>query len=176
MRIFSSLCLLVLAGACSPSMDDHTAADGQAQHLATVPLVIEHGEDMPDTRFDIEIALSPEQQEKGLMYREDIQAGDGMIFPMVPPRIANFWMKDTPTSLDLIFIRTDGSIARIIEHAQAGSKTPLFAEVPVAAVLELRAGSAAAHGIDTADHIFWGACTLTPKAPPTSAADNFCPG
>lgn len=176
MRFFQSLCCVALLSACSPSGEDQAATpEGQAQHLSKVPLIIEHGEGMPNTKLDIEIALTPEQQEKGLQYREDIQAEDGMIFPMVPPRMPSFWMKDTPTSLDLVFIRNDGSIARIIENAEPGSKTPLFAESPVAAVLELRAGSARSHSIDETDHVFWGACTLAPKSQPVMEADNFCP-
>jgi len=177
MRYFRSLCCVALLSACSPSMEEQGAvSDDQPQYLGKVPVVIEHGEGMPGTKLDIEIALTQEQQEKGLKHREDIQAGGGMIFPMIPPRMPSFWMKDTPTSLDLVFIRNDGSIARIIENTEPGSMTPLFAESPVAAVLELRAGGAAAHSIDAADHVFWGACTLTPEVPPVKEADNFCPG
>ena len=178
---------LVSLAACSPQgpdaetanasgqMSSEPKAGANEQHLAKVPLIIRHGEGKADTRLQVEIALTPQQQEQGLQNRTDLTAGDGMVFPMDPPRSPSFWMKDTPLPLDLIFIRTDGSVARIIANAQPGDRTPLFAEVPVAGVLELLGGSAAAIGLDEDDHVNWGECTKRVEDTGIAETGNFCP-
>lgn len=181
MRTMLALLASCLVMSCSPAPNgggNRTEAvtdENGPQHLPTVPLAIRHGELAPDRQLAVEIALTPEQQEKGLMHRIDLGAGEGMLFPMVPPRMPSFWMKDTPLSLDLVFIRTDGTIARIIAGAKANDPTPLFAEVPVAGVLELRAGEAKRLALDEADRISWGTCTRDHPAQPIVTAENFCP-
>lgn len=182
MRTMVVLLASCVAVSCSPASNgggNRTEAvtdETGPQHLATVPLVIRHGELAPDRQFAVEIALTPRQQEKGLMHRTDLSAGQGMLFPMVPPRMPSFWMKDTPLSLDIIFIRTDGGIARIIAEAKPNDPTPLFAEVPVAGVLELRGGEAKRLALDEGDRISWGACTQESSAQPIVTPENFCPG
>ena len=65
--------------------------------------------------FQVEQAKTAAEQERGLMYRTDLADNGGMLFwpypPEGPPREANFWMKNTPSALDIIFIRADGTIA-----------------------------------------------------------------
>jgi len=61
--------------------------------------------------FEVEMAVTPEEQEQGLMYRRELADGKGMLFDMGEERPAVFWMKNTYVSLDMIFIRADGSIA-----------------------------------------------------------------
>ena len=181
MRTMVAMLASCLAMSCSPAPNgsgnraEPVADEAGPQHLATVPLVIRHGELAPDRRLAVEIALTPQQQEKGLMHRTDLGAGEGMLFPMVPPRMPSFWMKDTPLSLDIVFIRTDGGIARIISGAKPNDPTPLFAEVPVAGVLELRSGEAKRLALDEGDKISWGACTQERAAKPVVTSENFCP-
>ncbi len=182
MRTIFAVLASCLAMSCSPGANgggnraEPVADDAGPQRLATVPLLIRHGELAPDRRLAVEIALTLQQQEKGLMHRTDLRAGEGMLFPMVPARMPSFWMKDTPLALDLIFIRTDGTIARIVAGAKPNDPTPLFAEVPVAGVLELRGGEARRLALDEGDTISWGTCTQEPQAPSTVTAENFCPG
>ena len=77
-----------------------------------------------------------------------------MIFPFDPPQEAGFWMRNTVIPLDILFIRADGSIARIT-HAKALDLTPLPSGEPVAAVLEIRAGRAAELDIREGDIASW---------------------
>lgn len=181
MRMTVAMLASCMAVSCSPAPKgegnrmEAVADAGEAQHLPTVPLLIRHGELAPDRRLTVEVALTPQQQEKGLMHRTDLGAGEGMLFPMAPPRMPSFWMKDTPLSLDLVFIRTDGTIARIVAGAKPNDPTPLFAEVPVAGVLELRGGEAKRLALDEGDRISWGECTRQPQPRPVVTAENFCP-
>ena len=111
-------------------------------------------------RFVVEKASTPGAQEKGLMYRTDLTADGGMLFWPYPaagggPREASFWMKNTPTALDIIFIRPDGTIARIAENTVPFSETPVTSGEPVDAVLELVGGRAAELGIAEGDRVSW---------------------
>jgi uncharacterized membrane protein (UPF0127 family) len=99
-----------------------------------------------------------------------------MVFPMMPPRTASFWMKDTPLPLDILFIHTDGSIAAIFPNTTPYSREPVSAGVPVAGVLELRGGRAAELGIAEGDRVNWGACVDEQPGKAASAEPtNFCP-
>ena len=111
-------------------------------------------------RFVVERAATPAAQEKGLMYRTDLTPDGGMLFWPYPaagggPREANFWMKNTPTALDIIFIRKDGTIARIAENTVPFSEVPIPSGEPVGAVLEIMGGRSAALGIAEGDRVTW---------------------
>ena len=93
------------------------------------------------------------------MYRTDLTDDGGMLFwpypPSGPAKVANFWMKNTPSPLDILFIRADGTIAHIAENTTPFSEDPIGSEEPVGAVLEIRGGRAAALGIAEGDRVSW---------------------
>ena len=110
--------------------------------------------------FRSEIARTPAEQAKGLMFRTGLADDYGMLFAPYPadggpPRAASFWMKDTPSPLDIIFIRADGVIARIAENAVPFDQTPISSGEAVAAVLEVRGGRTAELGIAEGDRVRW---------------------
>jgi uncharacterized membrane protein (UPF0127 family) len=109
--------------------------------------------------FRVERAVTPDEQEKGLMYRTDLTDDGGMLFWPYPPtgsaKVASFWMKNTPSSLDIIFIRADGSIATIAENTTPLSEEPVSSGEPVGAVLEIKGGRASALGISEGDKVSW---------------------
>jgi uncharacterized membrane protein (UPF0127 family) len=105
-------------------------------------------------RFTVEVARTFEQQETGLMFRRSLARNHGMIFPLDQPQMASFWMKNTLIPLDIIFIRSDGRIARIAT-AKPLDETPVLAGEPVTAVLEIRGGLAARLGIKRGDRVSW---------------------
>ena len=78
------------------------------------------------------------------MFRKSLAPDRGMIFPYTPPQHVAFWMKNTLIPLDMVFIREDGTIARIAT-AKPLDQTPVPSGEPVVAVLEIRRrpGSAA---------------------------------
>jgi uncharacterized membrane protein (UPF0127 family) len=105
-------------------------------------------------RFTVEVAATPEQQERGLMFRHALAGDRGMIFPYDPPQDVAFWMKNTLVPLDLVFIRADGTIARIT-NAEPMSLESRPAGEPIAAVLEIRGGRAAELVIKVGDVVTW---------------------
>ncbi|MDQ2892921.1 MAG: DUF192 domain-containing protein [Pseudomonadota bacterium] len=119
--------------------------------------------------LSVERATTTAEQAKGLMFRTDLAPDGGMLFWPYPAdggaaQEANFWMKDTPTPLDILFIRADGTIARIAENTIPYSEIPVSSGEPVAAVLELVGGRAAALGIAEGDTVTW------PRGPRASTA------
>ena len=105
-------------------------------------------------RFMVDVAATIEQQEKGLMFVHQLAGDRGMIFPYDPPQEVAFWMKNTLIPLDIIYIRSDGTIARITK-AEAMDLTPLPSGEPIATVLEIRGGRAAELGIREGDAVSW---------------------
>ncbi|MFS2111024.1 DUF192 domain-containing protein [Sphingomonas sp. Sphisp140] len=109
--------------------------------------------------FHVELARTTEEQERGLMFRTNIPQDGGMLFTPYPaegpPREASFWMKNTPTALDILFIRGDGTIARIGENAAPFSEDTVKSGEPVEAVLEINAGVSAKLGIKAGDKVRW---------------------
>jgi hypothetical protein len=104
--------------------------------------------------FNVQVAATPEQQERGLMFTRSLKGDEGMIFPYDPPQDVSFWMRNTLIPLDIIFIRADGTIARITQ-AKALDETPLPSGEPIVAVLEIRGGRAAELGIREGDRADW---------------------
>lgn len=97
--------------------------------------------------FITEIATTPEQMARGLMGREQVDPDAAMLFVYMPPRRAAMWMENTLVSLDLLFIREDGTVVKLIANAQPGSHRSLVSDFDVAAVLEIAGGRAAELGI-----------------------------
>jgi uncharacterized protein len=106
-------------------------------------------------QFTIEVARTSDEQARGLMFRESLAPFGGMIFPMQPPRPASFWMKNTVIPLDMIFIRADGTIARIAAETIPYSLDTVVSGEPVAAVLEIAGGRVAALNISEDDKVIW---------------------
>ncbi len=95
----------------------------------------------------VEVADTPEKRTRGLMYRRDLAANAGMLFVFPEADVLKFWMKNTPLSLDLIFLDSERRIVGIIERATPFSTRPLGPDVPAQYVLEVHGGFARRHGI-----------------------------
>jgi uncharacterized protein len=102
-------------------------------------------------RFGVELAVTPQEQEKGLMYRRSMAADAGMLFDFVTPRLASFWMRNTFIPLDMLFIAADGHIADIHERAVPQTDDAVESASKVRAVLELNGGTVARLAIKRGD-------------------------
>jgi uncharacterized membrane protein (UPF0127 family) len=103
--------------------------------------------------FAVELALTPEEQSRGLMYRRSLPEGQGMLFDFKRDQETSFWMKNTYVPLDMIFIRSDGRIQRIAENTEPLSERLVPSNGPVRAVLEVVAGTARKLGIAPGDRV-----------------------
>lgn len=106
--------------------------------------------------FEVELARTEAEQARGLMYRKPLPPHRGMIFPMQPPRAAAFWMKNTPSPLDIIFIAPGGRVLRVAAMTEPYSLDAIDSGGPVEAVLEIRGGRAAEIGLRPGDKVEWG--------------------
>ena len=103
--------------------------------------------------FAVEIADTEAQREKGLMFRKNLPDGQGMLFDFKREQDVSFWMQNTYIPLDMIFIRGDGPILRIVENAEPLSTRLIPSGGPVLAVLEVIGGTAHKLGIAPGDRV-----------------------
>jgi len=89
------------------------------------------------------------------MFRTSLAADEGMIFPFPRPRVASFWMRNTLIPLDMIFVRADGTIARIAANTIPHNEESVSSGEPVVAVLEIKGGRSAELGISEGDRVSW---------------------
>ena len=116
----------------------------------TLSIVNQHGKRFT---FTVEQALTPKQQETGLMFRKAVAADTGMIFPWNPPQVSRMWMKNTLVPLDMLFIGPHGTIRHIANDTVPQSLRVISSHVPVAATLELQGGITAKDDIDVGDKV-----------------------
>ncbi len=114
-------------------------------------IVSENGEH----RFEIEVARTPEEQARGLMYRQSLAPTAGMLFTYTNARNVAMWMRNTYIPLDMIFIGADWRITRIAERTIPLSLITVASEGPVVAVLEVNAGTASRLGLRPGDRVVY---------------------
>jgi len=127
-----------------------TFAAGIPEHLVVTRLEIETG-DHQSHSFRVSVAVKPEDRQRGLMYVKDLHPDQGMLFDLGESRVASMWMKNTPLPLDMLFIRADGHISSIVRETEPFSRTPIYSNEPVIAVLELLGGTCDRLGIHPGD-------------------------
>ncbi|WP_239013957.1 DUF192 domain-containing protein [Archangium violaceum] len=91
-------------------------------------------------RVDVEVAATPEARERGLMWRTELPAGQGMLFIFPLEEVQRFWMRNTLIPLDMIFINSAGRIVGIVERAVPRSRVSRSVGVPGRYVLEVPGG------------------------------------
>lgn len=97
--------------------------------------------------LDVELAETPEQQTRGLMFRTEMANDAGMLFVFDEATVHSFWMRDTCIPLDMLFITADGLIVGIAESVPTMNDASRAVRCPSLYVLEVNAGWARAHGV-----------------------------
>jgi uncharacterized protein len=103
--------------------------------------------------FTVEMAIKPDQQTVGLMFRPTVPADGGMLFDWGTARDSQMWMRNTIAPLDMVFINGDGTIRSIAENTVPESLAIIDSRGPVRATLELAAGSTARLNIRVGDRV-----------------------
>ena len=104
--------------------------------------------------FDVELALTPKEQQKGLMFREEMPEMHGMLFVFGSEFTRSFWMKNTLIPLDIIFIERDGRIQHVHSMAKPLDESAVSSGAPSYAVLEINGGLANKLDIKPGDYIY----------------------
>ena len=115
-------------------------------------LTIQTRENGPVT-FEVELAVTPEQTQEGLMYRLYLPPNKGMLFIEPEDRVWSMWMKNTFIPLDMLFIDRNGMIVKVAKNAKPHDLTPINSPQKVAGVLEIGGGVAADQGIAVGDKV-----------------------
>lgn len=133
-----ALALLWLAGASA-------AADEAGSQLDRIFLRSTLQISTPDARlhkFDVWVADDDQRRARGLMFVTKMPEQQGMLFIYPQPQPVAMWMKNTHIALDMLFVRADGRIERVVENTEPMSTKTIESGGPVLAVIELNAGTA----------------------------------
>jgi uncharacterized membrane protein (UPF0127 family) len=103
--------------------------------------------------FNVEMALKPDQQIVGEMFRKSVPEDGGMLFDWGAPRESQMWMKNTLVPLDMVFVNADGTIRSIAEDTVPESLATIDSRGPVRATLELAGGVTAKLNIRVGDKV-----------------------
>ena len=140
--LLGSMAALVLA-ACAQS----TPVDSTGRPLEPLTVVTGTGEH----EFMVEIADDEAERQRGLMFREPLEDDRGMLFQFPDVAERGFWMHNTPSPLDIIYIGQDGRIVSIAANATPFSDQSIPSNGAASGVLEIRGGRAAEIGAKAGD-------------------------
>lgn len=140
------LALLLVLASCARS---HSASVEVVTAQRTIPVAVE-------------LATTPDTRQLGLMYRDELAAGNGMLFIFPESAPQSFWMKNTKIPLDILFIDDTGRIVRLHARTTPFSEDSLSSDAPVRFVLEVPGGFCADNGIAEGDTVHLGALASHP--------------
>ncbi len=119
----------------------------------------------PDGRvltLEAQVASTPPQQAKGLMFRRHLPESEGMLFVYDREEELGFYMANCFISLDMIFMDRDRVVVGVIERAKPMDPTILSIGRPSQYVLEVNGGFAERHGIVPGTRITWNDASISP--------------
>jgi uncharacterized membrane protein (UPF0127 family) len=105
----------------------------------------------PRATVAVEVANTGTQRELGLMYRKHLDENAGMIFVFPDAAHRDFWMHNTPISLDLIFADATARVMGIVANAEPFSDKLVGVEGDSEYVLEVNGGFCAKNAIKAGD-------------------------
>lgn len=162
--LLSALLVALVAGACETSA--HGKDAGTSAQMAPPKRVITDvtdkdyvGPALPKATVllkdafggthsvDVEVAATSNSRQRGLMWREKLADGAGMLFIFPDDEVQSFWMRNTLIPLDMIFINAAGKVVGIVENAAPKTLTARTVGVPGRYVLEVPGGWSARVGI-----------------------------
>ncbi len=146
-RVVSLTLALALAGCRSG------AAAGATDGATPTPRVVIDSPSGRSSAVRVEVARTPAEVERGLMFRERLGPDEGMLFVFPESSDHSFWMKNTLLPLDMIFADERGTVVGVIERAEPLSTVARSVGVPSRYVLEVNGGWTAAHGVAAGDRL-----------------------
>lgn len=111
-------------------------------------------------RFCVELAVTPEERARGLMFRDSLADGHGMVFLFEHEEHQSFWMKNTRIPLDILYFDAERRLVSASERTppcRLGDRCPSYpSDGPAKYVLELNAGEAARLGLQRGAELKFG--------------------
>jgi uncharacterized protein len=147
MKRIGFMAWVVLTGALAAGPPAHAQEAARIEPMSIVTAT-------SATLFAAEIADNAELRDRGLMFRHVLPQDRAMLFDFENPRPAAMWMKNTYISLDMLFVRADGTIAAIAENTEPLSTQTISVDEPVLGVVELAAGTVKRLGIKRDDKVY----------------------
>lgn len=154
-----SVPMVLALSACTPDAADRPAEPTVVETsvhpvsgLEVIPVTVTT--DSESFTFASELADTVPKQRQGLMFRTEMGADEGMIFPYDPPEALGFWMRNTVLPLDIIFIGPDNRILNI-EAGVPYNEVSVQSDGLAIAVLELNQGRSEELGIAPGDLVEW---------------------
>lgn len=144
--VVGTLALGLALSACAKSSAPVDEAGRPLEELKIVTASGEH-------EILVEIADDEPERERGLMFRPPLADDRGMLFQFPDSAERSFWMRNTPSSLDILYIDPTGSIVSIAHHATPYSESPIPSNGAANGVLELKAGRAEEIGAKAGDKV-----------------------
>ena len=120
--------------------------DGDVPNAET-PVVVLRPPGRPEVRVRVEVARTPAERSRGLMFREELEADAGMLFIYEREGNRSFWMKNTLIPLDMLFISKEFRVVGVVENAEPETETLRRIDRPSQFGLEVNAGFVAENGI-----------------------------
>lgn len=111
-------------------------------HTSGETLIVYSDNGLETCRFDVELAVTREDQARGLMFRKTLNDRAGMFFVFDKEEVRHFWMKNTLIPLDMVFIDSHFIIVDIHKGATPLDETIISSRKPAKYVLEINAGKA----------------------------------
>jgi len=152
--LFYFIAALFVITACTQPAPTSTTDVGEAPPLSHVPLPQAA---LPDGfMVNLELASTPEETTTGLMFRPALAADRGLLLLWPEERLATIWMMNVLVPLDIVFLDDAGQVVELVVDAQPCSAEPcprFTTSRPARAVLEMSAGTAAAHGLEVGSRI-----------------------
>lgn len=145
--LFSLVALPLLLGCESEDTIPAFRADGTVSFF--------HADSTHFLDVTVEISDTPAARAQGLMHRLTLPENSGMLFVYPEAAQRGFWMKDTPLSLDMIFVDSNGQILNIVHSTRPFSTERSFSVAPAQYVVEVIAGFTKEQGIDSTAFIQW---------------------
>ena len=150
-----ALLILGLTAGCKEVEQPSSAGIRALDQSRQIDSLIILADDGKEHLFDVYLAVEFEEKQQGLMHVLTMPDTTGMLFVYETADRHSMWMKNTFIPLDMIFARSDGSIASVIHDTKPHSLKSQGATEPVSYVLELNAGMAKRLNIGTKSRILW---------------------
>jgi uncharacterized membrane protein (UPF0127 family) len=153
----AALLFLVVAALCACSGASSSPGEPRSPATTVASSVAEAPREQPavviragsaEHRFRVELATTPQERARGLMFREHLDDDAGMLFLFDQMEVQSFWMKNTKIPLDMIFLDEEGVIVGIVENAEPLTLTSRSVGRPSRYVLEVNGGTSRRLGIE----------------------------